>query len=107
VQAKGWYRDPYLVHEFRWFSGGQPTKLVRDGGIEHYDPPPAGPPKTELVEAPHAQPSDGSELCPAADNTGRDGDSDTPWFRALWLTGDFGVPLAAVTALIRRFRQRK
>ena len=49
VDAQGWYRDPYLVHEDRYFSAGQPTKLVRDGGIEDYDPPPDGPPKAELV----------------------------------------------------------
>lgn len=38
MEAEGWYRDPYLVHEDRWFSAGQPTKLVRDAGIEDYDP---------------------------------------------------------------------
>jgi hypothetical protein len=52
VHAQGWYRDPYLVHEDRYFSAGEPTKLVRDCGIESYDPPPAGPPKTALVEVP-------------------------------------------------------
>jgi hypothetical protein len=62
VQAEGWYRDPYLVHEDRWFSAGQPTKLVRDGGIENYDPPPDEPPKVELVEVRNAQPSDGTDL---------------------------------------------
>jgi hypothetical protein len=51
VHAQGWYRDPYLVHEDRYFSAGQPTKLVRDGGIEDYDPPPDGPPKAELAGA--------------------------------------------------------
>jgi hypothetical protein len=30
MKAQGWYRDPYLVHEDRYFSDGQPTKLVRD-----------------------------------------------------------------------------
>jgi hypothetical protein len=34
VKAQGWYRDPYSVHEDRYFSDGQPTKLVRDGGSE-------------------------------------------------------------------------
>jgi hypothetical protein len=67
VQAEGWYRDPYLVHEDRWFSAGQPTKLVRDGALESYDPPPAGPPKVELVEARHFQPSDASDLRRADD----------------------------------------
>jgi hypothetical protein len=32
MKAQGWCRDPYLVHEDRYFSDGQPTKLVRDGG---------------------------------------------------------------------------
>ena len=37
----GWHRDPYGIHEERWVSGeGMPTKLVRDGGQESYDPPP-------------------------------------------------------------------
>ena len=30
MKAQGWYRDPYLVHEDRYFSDGQPTKRVRD-----------------------------------------------------------------------------
>ena len=67
MDAQGWYRDPYLVHEDRYFSAGEPTKLVRDGGIESYDPPPAGPPKAALVEVPVARPSDGSELQRADD----------------------------------------
>jgi hypothetical protein len=64
---EGWYRDPYLVHEDRWFSAGQPTQLVRDGGVEAYDPPPAGPPKAELVEVQHSEPSYGEDLRRADD----------------------------------------
>lgn len=41
--AEGWFGDPYGLHEDRWFSEGDPTKLVRDGGVESYDDPPAGP----------------------------------------------------------------
>ncbi len=41
--ARGWYRDPFGVHEDRYFSEGQPTKLVRDAGAEAYDEPPAEP----------------------------------------------------------------
>jgi hypothetical protein len=55
------------VHEDRWFSAGQPTRLVRDGGIDDYDPPPAGPPKTERIEVRHSQPSEGSDLRRADD----------------------------------------
>jgi hypothetical protein len=62
MKAQGWYRDPYQVHEDRYFSGGQPTKLVRDGGTECYDPPPPGPPQAELVAVLPGQPTDGSDL---------------------------------------------
>jgi len=47
-------------------SEGQPTKLVRDGGAQSYDPPPPGPPKSELVEVPNTEPSD----CSAEDGFG-------------------------------------
>jgi hypothetical protein len=69
VEAQGWYRDPYLVHEDRYFSAGQPTKLVRDGGIEDYDPPPTGPPKTELVEVRHTPANSVGDLCRADDSS--------------------------------------
>jgi hypothetical protein len=39
----GWQSDPFGLHEQRYFSQGQPTKLVRDGGVEAYDPPPNQP----------------------------------------------------------------
>ena len=48
--AQGWYRDPYRVHEDRHMSAGLPTKLVRDDGLESYDPPPDRPlPEGDLV----------------------------------------------------------
>ena len=62
MKAQGWYRDPYGVHEDRYFSDGQPTKLVRDGGAESYDPPPPRPPEVELVEVAQSPPTDGSDL---------------------------------------------
>lgn len=41
-QAKqGWYEDPYGVHQMRYFSAGQPTRLVRDGDRDAYDDPPS------------------------------------------------------------------
>jgi Family of unknown function (DUF6159) len=40
--VNGWYQDPYGRHQARYFSAGQPTKLVRDGAVESYDEPPAG-----------------------------------------------------------------
>jgi hypothetical protein len=62
MAAEGWYRDPYLAHEDRWFSAGQPTQLVRDSGVEANDPPPPGPPMAGLVEVPHTEPSYGEDL---------------------------------------------
>jgi hypothetical protein len=49
--AEGWYQDPFGVHEHRWMSQGRPTKLVRDGGTESYDPPPDLPLPGVLVPA--------------------------------------------------------
>jgi hypothetical protein len=43
IPAEGWYRDPFAIHDDRWMSQGRPTKLVRDGGVESYDPPPDQP----------------------------------------------------------------
>jgi len=42
--AEGWYRDPYGIHQDRWFSAGSPTALVRDEGVEGHDDPPGYPP---------------------------------------------------------------
>jgi hypothetical protein len=69
VTAQGWHRDPYGVHEDRYFSDGHPTKLVRDAGTEGYDPPPPGPPAGDLIEAPESQPNDGSDLRRADDSS--------------------------------------
>jgi hypothetical protein len=62
MKAQGWYRDPYGVHEDRYFSAGQPTKLVRDGRVEAYDPPPSYPPEEELLEAAPSPAADSSDL---------------------------------------------
>jgi hypothetical protein len=40
-KLQGWQADPFGSHEKRYFSGGRPTKLVRDGDVESYDEPPA------------------------------------------------------------------
>jgi putative flippase GtrA len=47
----GWQRDPYGIHEDRYFTRGEPTRLVRDGGVESYDEPPnsAEPPHPRLL----------------------------------------------------------
>jgi len=38
--TEGWCTDPFELHEARWISAGTPTKLVRDGAIESYEPVP-------------------------------------------------------------------
>lgn len=40
---EGWYTDPFIRHEARWFSNGSPTSLVRDAGTTSTDPPPDSP----------------------------------------------------------------
>lgn len=63
--AQGWYRDPYGLHEDRYFSQGLPTKLVRDGERESYDLPPDRPlPEADLVPAgqPGGAAADGPDL---------------------------------------------
>jgi hypothetical protein len=41
TELQGWYEDPFRLHEARYFSAGQPTKLVKDGSVESYDEPPS------------------------------------------------------------------
>jgi hypothetical protein len=70
IPAEGWYRDPFAIHEDRWMSQGRPTKLVRDGGVESYDPPPDLPLPAELEPAvPEGGEASGS---PGSDEAGRD-----------------------------------
>jgi len=46
----GWRPDPYRLHQERYISGdGIPTKLVRDGRMESYDPPPPDMADTEVA----------------------------------------------------------
>jgi hypothetical protein len=50
--------------------GNSPAHLApeaRDGVVEAYDPAPAGPPKTRLVEVRPAEPTNGSDLRRADD----------------------------------------
>jgi hypothetical protein len=73
---EGWYTDPYELHEARWLSDGEPTKLVRDGAVESYEDPPAGPPVAVPVRL-EADPiaSDGQDLI-RADSAEEDNDYD-------------------------------
>jgi hypothetical protein len=50
--VEGWYRDPYGIHQDRWFSAGTPTALIRDQGTEGHDDPPGYPPPEPPVEIP-------------------------------------------------------
>ena len=43
TERQGWYVDPWLRHQARYFSEGRPTGLVRDGDHESTDPPPSVP----------------------------------------------------------------
>jgi hypothetical protein len=67
VYAEGWYRDPYGLHDDRWFSDGRPTNLVRDEGIEARDEPPRGEPPLPLEPIPEIGPSDSRDLLRADD----------------------------------------
>lgn len=67
---EGWYEDPYGLHEDRWYSEGEPTKLVRDAGNESYDPVPAGDvPTGDLVPARSDEASSLDDLRRADDPT--------------------------------------
>jgi hypothetical protein len=67
VKAEGWYKDPYGLHERRWFSDGHATALVRDGNVESRDEPPPGEPPGPLVEIAEDASQDGDDLRRADD----------------------------------------
>lgn len=60
---QGWHADPLGLHEMRYFSAGQPTKLVRDGHTESYDDPPV---PAQLRPAAATQPEPQPASAPAA-----------------------------------------
>jgi hypothetical protein len=61
---QGWQPDPFGQHEWRYFSGGQPTKLVRDGLAEAYDEPPAPERWPDRVAVATSAPPDGDDAAP-------------------------------------------
>lgn len=61
---QGWQPDPFGQHEWRYFSGGQPTKLVRDGLAEAYDEPPAPEQWPDRVAVAASVPPDGDDANP-------------------------------------------
>jgi hypothetical protein len=62
MRAQGWYRDPFQSHDDRWFSDGQPTSLVRDGGHDSHDPPPARQWSGPLTPAAVLEPANADDL---------------------------------------------
>jgi hypothetical protein len=73
----GWFSDPYQEHEYRYFSEGNPTKLVRDSGLESFDPPPDIPTPASLVPAPsHAAGPEGAADMRRADDAEREAPYD-------------------------------
>ena len=52
---EGWYTDPFGRHEARWMSDGEPTKLVRDAGVDSYDAPPHEAPCQATVKIEHPE----------------------------------------------------
>jgi hypothetical protein len=72
--AEGWFEDPYRLHQYRWFSKGKPSKLVRDGQIETEDAPPDMPYVGALVReaSDTARNAGGADLRRATDGRSRD-----------------------------------
>ena len=73
--AEGWYQDPYRIHQYRWFSMGKPSALVRDGLIESNDAPPDMPYVGTVVPEEDAAGAgaNGADLRRAGDGKKRDG----------------------------------
>jgi hypothetical protein len=80
-EVQGWYVDPYHLHECRYFSSGNPTKLVRDGVIESYDEPPNYEPIGPIVPVESDMPSVEREGYPEAT------DNQTDVIEAFIVTG--------------------
>jgi hypothetical protein len=72
--AEGWYRDPYGIHQDRWFSAGTPTSLVRDQGVEGHDDPPGYPPAGPPAEIPETDRFPGDDLRRADEAEAEQGD---------------------------------
>jgi hypothetical protein len=90
MDAEGWYLDPYKKHTDRWFSSGRPTKLVRDNGIESYDPPPDEAVIGPLEESHENESHDGADLKRADDAEQTGGDpSKGLWEQGLSMWSDY------------------
>ena len=82
--AEGWYRDPYGIHQDRWFSAGTPTALVRDQGVEGRDDPPGYPPPGPPAEIPEHDrfPADDLRRADEEEATGGQYDQETAFEQA-------------------------
>jgi hypothetical protein len=67
---QGWHPDPFGLHEARYFSVGNPTKLVRDGHAESYDEPPDPVPAAASVAAVSAPSAETAVSGPSAVTAG-------------------------------------
>jgi hypothetical protein len=85
MEAQGWYRDPWDIHNDRWFSARRPTDLVRDDGVESRDSPPNGEVAVPLRPAEQA-PADSSDAKRADAATRRDQSYDAR--KAFWAVLD-------------------
>lgn len=74
--AEGWYRDPYQIHQDRWFSAGTPTALVRDHGVEGHDEPPGYPPPAPPGEIPATDQFPADDLRRADEKEATGGESE-------------------------------
>jgi hypothetical protein len=110
TQPFGWNIDPYGLHEHRYFSGGLPTRLVRDGGQESYDEPPDYPPPAVDPGSPIGPPHSPVAV-PTRVETGTVGVDETtyvddqrshrsPWLRRMVPLLGCAAALALIVALI-------
>jgi len=90
MHEEGWYLDPFKNHTDRWFSDGEPTKLVRDDGRESYDAPPAEDFARRLVESAEKEAADGADLRRADDAESTGGHpSKGLWEQGLSMWSDY------------------
>ena len=83
-RAEGWHTDPFGRHEARWMSNGEPTKLVRDAGVDSFDAPPDEAPSHEAVRIEHPEAARTGDLLRAdAAQAGEPPDSRSPMERIL------------------------
>jgi hypothetical protein len=87
--TQGWFEDPFQIHQYRWYSRGVATNLVRDGGVESYDAPPAGPPQGPLIPLGQNPPSAGA---------GRQG--PIPRRQRRWVLGGVAAAVVAAVAVL-------